>query len=656
MALKGLWHGNFPEEGNNVLDTPQTIVECYQTITPTFSNDNQNQNQNGTPNPLKSNGTNIKEVCDLTSNAVINYIGQILLEEDIDDISIHQEETAIQETEKSFYHLLGKEHPFSPNLVEYHQPQNDNTIESASENDVPLFMENLMATQVQKGEEEAMKFLPAVEKLFIGLEPNKIEFPEKPKKNYISENKAICYQTGDKKCARKDREPDQLEGRAGKQQAVSFDEPERNENLDQFLLSRGREYVKEVISIREVVKQEMKNGSPEHEVYMSKKEHGNGLVNLHSLLICCSEAVSVNDYNKASELIKQIRKHSSPKGDRDQRLAYYSVNALEARLAGMGSDIYRELLSNQGTVTDFLKAFRVYNAVCPYLRASYYFTNQTILNVSKDATKVHIIDFGIHMGFKWPSLFERLSSLRRTPPKIRITGIEFPQKGFRPSKLVEEIGRRLSEYAQRFNIHLKYQGIASKWESIRIEDLKIEKDEILVVNCLYRFEKLADETIDMSCPRDKVLNMIREIKPHVFIQGIVNASYSTSFYTTRFKEVLSKFSTLLDIWESNLPRESEVRLYVERNLVSPKAVNAIACEGSERLERPETYRQWQARNRRAGFVQLPVESLIKKKIQNWVRELYHKEFVVHEENKWLLLGWKGTILFGLSTWKPNEHA
>ncbi|KAI4339185.1 hypothetical protein MLD38_024150 [Melastoma candidum] len=37
-----------------------------------------------------------------------------------------------------------------------------------------------------------------------------------------------------------------------------------------------------------------------------------------------------------------------------------------------------------------------------------------------------------------------------------------------------------------------------------------------------------------------------------------------------------------------------------------EAMNVIACEGSERIERPETYKQWQMRNTRAGFRQLPL--------------------------------------------------
>ncbi|KAJ1695471.1 hypothetical protein LUZ63_012169 [Rhynchospora breviuscula] len=306
-------------------------------------------------------------------------------------------------------------------------------------------------------------------------------------------------------------------------------------------------------------------------------------------------------------------------------------------------------------MSDTLKATRIYHAICPFLRACFYFSNQTILNASKGATKIHIIDFGIQLGFMWPSFFERLSSLGSAASKIRIIGIGFPERGFRPGKLVEATGRRLSEYAQRFNIDFKYQGIASKWESITIEDLKIDKDEVLVVNCLHGLKNVLDESIGRDNPRDKVLRLIKEIKPCVFIHGILNGSYGTPFFTARFKEVLRTFFSFFDIYEATAPRESEMRIHVERNIIIPSAINAIACEGSERVERPETCRQWQARTIRAGFTQLPVDSMIMKNIKNYVRELYHKEFFVDEDREWLQMGWKGTTLFALSTWKPTDY-
>ena len=81
-------------------------------------------------------------------------------------------------------------------------------------------------------------------------------------------------------------------------------------------------------------------------------------------------------------------------------------------------------------------------------------------------------------------------------------------------------------------------------------------------------------------------------------------------------------------------------------------MNVIACEGSERVERPETYRQWQVRNLNAGFRQLPLNQELTKKLKTKVKLGYHKDFLVDEDGNWLLQGWKGRVLFASSCWIP----
>ncbi|KAJ4772792.1 hypothetical protein LUZ62_063548 [Rhynchospora pubera] len=664
------WHRDIYQDGNNVADKPEHLLASNLTTTQAFSTDNLNSNI--TPNLLLNNCKNRQEVIDLTSSATINYISQILLEEDFnEEISIYQEKAALRDIEKSFYGILEKEYPTSPNWPQFQCTQNQNSTGNGSSNtsnyasgyNVASYnkyktlsvsgspISALSLESLPAGSKEAMKFLP--------IEQNRIKFHQEPKHNCSSKNDATGYESSAKMSSF--NEESGLSGeQPRKQRAIFLDKPVRNKSFDELLLSHDGEYFEDVISLRQMLQKEMEDKPRDHfkdqSIIMAPEmiEPKEVLVDLWDLLIRCSEAVSVNNINLAYELIKQIRKHSSHKGDSYQRMAYYLVDGLEARLDGTGCDIYYKQISNQGSASDLLKGFRIYHAVCPYPRASYFFANETILNISKNASKVHIIDFGIELGFQWPSFFERLASLGNTHQKIRITGISFPDKGLRPAKTVEETGRRLSEYAQRFNIRFKYQGIASKWENIQIKDLKIDKEEVLIVSSLYCFRNLGDETINMISARDKVLRMIRMIKPCVFIHGIVNSSYSNPFFTMRFKQVLSSFFSFFDMLESTMPRQSEGRLLIERTFLGPNAFNAIACEGSERVERPEKYRQWQARNLRAGFEQLPVNSMIKKKIESTVRGLFHKEFVVDENNKWLLLGWKGTIVYALSTWKPQD--
>uniref|UniRef100_A0A6V7QXR6 Uncharacterized protein n=1 Tax=Ananas comosus var. bracteatus TaxID=296719 RepID=A0A6V7QXR6_ANACO len=355
----------------------------------------------------------------------------------------------------------------------------------------------------------------------------------------------------------------------------------------------------------------------------------------------------------AERSIRRKRQHSSPKGDANERLAECFANGLEARLAGTGSQIYQSLVAKRTPVPDILKAYQLYMAASPFKKVSHFFSNQTILNAAEKAKTVHIIDYGIYYGFQWPCLMQRLSSRPGGPPKLRITAIDLPQPGFRPAERIEETGRRLADYARTFKVPFEYHSIAASWDTIRIEDLNINKDEVLIVNCLYRFRNLLDETVTVDCPRNAVLNTIRKMNPDVFIHGIVNGSYSAPFFVTRFREALFFFSALFDMLETNVPKEDEQRLLIERDLFGREALNVISCEGTERVERPETYKQWQVRTLRAGFKQLPLNGDIVKKATDKVTSCYHKDFVIDQDNRWLLLGWKGRIIYALSTWKSN---
>ncbi|KAK9940563.1 hypothetical protein M0R45_017217 [Rubus argutus] len=167
---------------------------------------------------------------------------------------------------------------------------------------------------------------------------------------------------------------------------------------------------------------------------------------------------------------------------------------------------------------------------------SQFFANRTILKLAKNETRLHIIDFGISYGFQWPCLIQHLSERPSGPPKLHITAIELPQPGFRPRERVEETGRRLARYCERFNVPFEYNVIAQKWETIQHEDLKIESNELVVVNCLHRLRHIHDETVMENSPRDVVLKLIKNINPDLFIHGIINGTYNTPFFATRVDE------------------------------------------------------------------------------------------------------------------------
>lgn len=664
---------------SNKLPKPQPFMAQNQFLEIPFPPQNEtlilNQSQNFYQNQSVSMSSNPSpdgeshEDSDIFSDIALSYISQMLMEED-DDVDNFQ---ALEATEKPFYEILAKSYSLSPDsgdgssnsnhwpydYSDYQLPVEFATQTSARSMTgfdelagVPnLFLEP--AWQFNRGVEEARKFLPSEDKLVIDVEANGFLWP-------LVEVKPEFVGARGRKNPHSD--DDLEEGRSVKQSAVTVTSEEtiRSKDFDEVLLCHGDTFPKAINDLREALQHVVNKSSQNGNAKGGNGGKGRGrrqpkkeVVDLRTMLVHCAQMVAADDHRSTNELLKQIRQHSSQQGDGSQRLAYYFANGLEARMAGTGSEIYNSFKSQRKTATDFLKAYQLYLAACPFKKLSHFFSNQAILDVSETAKTVHVVDFGISFGFQWPSFIQRISSRPGGPPKLRITGIDVPQPGFRPSERVEETGRRLADYARSFNVELEYKAIVSKWEDVTIEELDIRGGEVLVVNCLFQMRYLADESVLVDSPRNAVLNTIRKMNPSVFVLGVVNGSYSAPFFVTRFREALYHFSALYDMLETIVPRENDQRLLIEREIFGREALNVIACEGVERIERPESYKQWQVRNLRAGFRQHPLSHDVLKKARNKVKTFYHKDFNVDEDSRWLLQGWKGRIVYALSAWVPN---
>jgi GRAS domain family len=623
-----------------------------------------------------------EEIGGLNSNPALRYLSQLLLEEDTcDKINTYEEELALLATEKTFHDILRQEYYSAPDEPFLHDSPpyqmssvTDSNFKKANpggerelvlncyrrdlcyvkpslvcdDQTSTLPIQRFTAKQIQKGIDEAKKFLPNISEFFINPASSGTIYGMDcllRTKNYPSYT-----------------DMDQLGGRALKQIATYSDEPIRNEIFDKVLLLHGQKYIEEDTLLRKIMQKEMRDRSQQSkdkDSMYAKEKNKNPImdepVDLQSLLLNCAHAISANDHYKANELIYKIKKHSSPNGDWSQRLAHYFADGLQARLAGTANEIYDRISREKVTVIETLNAYRMYLAISPCRRALVYFANQTILNnISKHTQKVHIIIYGNRYGYQWPAFFEHFSKSEGTPPKIRVTIVEVPEPGFRPRWRVDLIGQRLADYAKSFNVPFEYEGIVSKWEDVKVEDLKIADDEVVIVNCIIHSEKLSDEAIGADSPRDIFLNTIRKIKPRVFIHVVFNGSYNSPFFLPRFRAALSFYSSLLEMLDCNMPRDNPERIFIERHFLMAAAVNAIAFEGPGRVERPETYKQWHARKLRAGLELLPVDLMIKNNFKEYVREHYHKDFSIDEDIGWLLVGWKGRILYGLSTWKAKE--
>lgn len=636
------------------------------------------------------------------SDPMLKYINQMLMEED--DLEnkpcMFHDCSALQAAERSFFDVLNEPKNRHENAE---SPSQDSTVSSSnSSSDVNNYVEShnwiygqkllessyVMQQQEQEQEQSILEtslqslssmnsFLDASRELDESLmslvvqasdSSARNQFDSKsgsvPGSNLVSEQKKTENLRGATSKRNHYREDDsEEEERRNKQLAGYSDEVLPLEAYDNVLLCRclnphlePEPGSNEVLRTGERIEQSKgsrkgrsrSRGAAKKSSSSTKKE----VVDLRSLLVQCAQAVATYDIRTSNDLLTRIRQHSSPHGDGVERLAHFFANALEARLAGTGTTLYASFRTRRISAADILKAYQMFITSCPFKKVANIFANRSIGKKAKQATRLHIIDFGILYGFQWPCLIQRLSMREGGPPKLRITGVDLPQPGLRPAERVEETGLRLERYCQRFNVPFEYNAIAKKWDTIKLEDFQIGEDEMLVVNCMDRLANVPDETVIESSPRDAVLDLIKKIRPALFVHGVINGTYNSPFFATRFRESLFHFSSMFDMFETTVQRESEARALFEQEVLGRDALNVIACEGTERVERPETYKQWQVRNTRAGFRQLSLDREIMKRVKGKVKSHYHRDFSVDEDSNWMLQGWKGRVNHALSCWEP----
>jgi hypothetical protein len=655
------------------------------------------------PQPDRSyyGGANGAAAAESPEDLVLPYISRLLMEDDIEDKFFYDypDNSSLLQAQQPFLDILSasddtttgsssgdnnaRPSPTSSDGASFAAPP----LTPATANsyghfdlDPAAFFSNgansdLMSSAFLKGMEEANKFLPSQDKLVIDLDAPSYSSGTAVQDPTAEDKLAVRSPPAPPAVAQKVKEElvdaapgsggrgrknpfddrDELEvegGRSSKQSAVQGEDDATRDMLDRVMMPSNESCVEQMQQLRIAMQEEAaKNDARRNGKAKGRRE----VVDLRTLLIHCAQAVATDDRRSATELLKQIKQHSSPQGDGTQRLAHCFAEGLQARLAGTGSMVYQSLMAKRTSAVALLQAYQLYMAAICFKKVAFLFSNRTIYNASLGKKKIHIVDYGIHYGFQWPCFLKRISGRDGGPPEVRITGIDLPQPGFRPTERIEETGRRLGNYAREFGVPFKYHAIAaSRMESVRKEDLNTDPDEVLIVNCMYQFKNLMDESVVIESPRDAVLNNIRKMRPHTFIQAIVNGSFSAPFFVTRFREALFYYSALFDVLDTTTPRDSEQRMLIEQNIFGRAALNVIACEGTDRVERPETYKQWQVRNQRAGLKQLPLNQETVQVVRRKVKDCYHKDFVVDIDHHWLLQGWKGRILYAISAWAVND--
>ena len=342
------------------------------------------------------------------SDAVLKYINQMLMEEDMEEKDyMLQGSEVLEAAEKSLYELLGEKYPPSPDNVQpYYVNQNhessdeyyalnhsDSSCSTSNNNfvihgwdcDLVQYESSIIAPQstsepsysllegtsnipetlydsefilqFKRGFEEASKFLPSGNGLVIDWESNAFlvkEQKEESKNTFCkAEEKDGTLYSLDGLRAKNNPHSEDVnleEGRSSKQSATSTESTVSPEMFDMVLLHSEED---DSVLCEAVLNEKSKNVQPNDRskrsinVRANRRKTGGkrGVVDLRTLLTLCAEAVAADDQRTATERLKQIRLHASPVGDGMQRMAHYFANGLQARIAGFGTQIYKVIMT-----------------------------------------------------------------------------------------------------------------------------------------------------------------------------------------------------------------------------------------------------------------------------------------------------------------------
>lgn len=377
-------------------------------------------------------------------------------------------------------------------------------------------------------------------------------------------------------------------------------------------------------------------------------------VDLNELLVSCSRAIINDDMKTAMKNLMEVKQSSSPSGNGAQRLAYYFAEALEARMAG--TDLGNRYV-NRATPEAILKAGCMYMTDSPFAKAFRFFVNRKILDVARDATIVHIMEFEL-TGTEYPSLFKALAARPGGPPQVRLIGGNVPNSSWVSKQnevvlnILEQIGRQLAICAAAYGVPFHFTAWAGDTGAFPMQgygSANRRSDEVLVVLSRYPMRYSYDDLLNPPEKRLEILKTLQALRPEAYIHGFATGSYNSPFFLHRFREALYHFHSHYDMLDTFVNRKYPGRMVFESEILGKAVGRIVACEDLNVVERVNKHNKWYADTKRAGLRQMRLGKEIKGEVQKILKS-WHDDYVVDEDLNYLLMGWRGRILYAIGTW------
>lgn len=370
------------------------------------------------------------------------------------------------------------------------------------------------------------------------------------------------------------------------------------------------------------------------------------------LLTDCVEAIGSRNIPAVNHFIAKLGDVASPRGSPISRLTAYYTEALALRVSRLWPHTFHITPPRDfdRVDDDSGAALRLLNQATPIPKFIHFTANEMLLRAFDGKDRVHIIDFDIKQGLQWPSFFQSLASRPNPPSHVRITGIgESKQE-------LNETGDRLSGFAEALNLPFEFHPVVDRLEDVRLWMLHVKEKESVAVNCIFQLHKTLYSG-NGGVLRD-FLGLIRSTNPTIVLMAEQEAEHNSPFLETRVSNSLRYYSALFDLIDYSLPLDSPVRIKIEE-MFAREVRSIVACEGSDRLERHESFENWRRMMEQGGFRCMGISEREMLQSQMLLKMYSCENYGVKKQGQdgaALTLSWIDQPLYTVSAWAPVDVA
>ncbi|MFS7979784.1 putative transcription factor GRAS family [Helianthus anomalus] len=270
---------------------------------------------------------------------------------------------------------------------------------------------------------------------------------------------------------------------------------------------------------------------------------------------------------------------------------------------------------------------------------------QAIIDQIGTSSKVHLIDIHIRSGVQWTAMMQALVERKSPITLLKLTAIATSSD----VQKVVETGKRLESFAKALRLPFLFKVLVlSDITEVKQEQFEVQHGEVVAVYC----QTILRTMVSRPQGLENLMRSIQKINPLVIVVGEVEANHNSNSFVNRFTEALFFYGALFDCLEACMSRDDPHRAIVEGVHIADGLQNLVAAEGDERTNRSVYLNTWRIFFTRFGMVEIELSDLCVFQAKLVLQQFSCASSCTLENNgKCLVVGWKGTPLHSLSTWR-----